>query len=75
MSGAQQGECKNAQCIELIQKLKKQVRILDEDGQYNKESYIQEAQLLNDQNSELTQKNEDLVELIRILDEKMSKFE
>ena len=36
---------------------------------------MQEVQLLSEQNEELLAKNEDLVELIKILDNKMSKFE
>lgn len=75
MSGGQQGDCKNASCIEKVQDLIKKVRVLQEDIDFNKNSYVEEVHLLNEQNVELTQKNEDLVELIRILDEKMSKFE
>lgn len=35
----------------------------------------EEVQLLNDQNVELYQRNEDLIDLIRQLDEKMSMLE
>lgn len=61
-------ECADEEC-------KRKVRQLEEELAYNRQSFEDEARLLNDQNQELFMKNEDLVDLIKILDEKMSKFE
>lgn len=45
------------------------------DMEYQQQSHYDEVQLLNDQMNELQNRNEELVDLIRILDEKMAKFE
>ena len=43
--------------------------------QYKEQQHCDEVQLLNDQNLELYSRNEDLIDLIKQLDEKMNMLE
>ena len=48
---------------------------MQEELQYKEQQHCDEVQLLNDQNLELYSRNEDLIDLIKQLDEKMNMLE
>ena len=48
---------------------------MQEELQYKEQQHCDEVQLLNEQNQELFSRNEDLIDLIKQLDEKMNMLE